>query len=218
MYGVEQCSNHEIGIPLTTNACEGGRLRCRMGAFTCANQHEKGMPDEVVNCVRAAWSSECSGEYINLRKERVQLKQRHWTHQALASRGRRIQGFAHFLVSPIRLRTFLEKSKNLPFIVHPPSLVGGRTTSRFYESGMGRSCAVSISMVPHINTRPEFLSLSISFNSIMVNTTPPANPIPVSPSPAEVLARLFPTPALPVTLGVTKTSGIKDQSRVQLHK
>ena len=29
----------------------------------------------------------------------------------------------------------------------------------------------------------------------MVNTVPPANLIPVVPSPAEVLARLFPTPA-----------------------
>lgn len=31
----------------------------------------------------------------------------------------------------------------------------------------------------------------------MVNTIPPANPIPVAPSPAEVLARLFPTPSFP---------------------
>lgn len=34
----------------------------------------------------------------------------------------------------------------------------------------------------------------------MVNTIPPANPIPVAPSPAEVLARLFPTPAPPPSI------------------
>jgi hypothetical protein len=34
----------------------------------------------------------------------------------------------------------------------------------------------------------------------MVNTIPPANPVPVSPSPPEVLARLFPTPAPPPSI------------------
>jgi hypothetical protein len=34
----------------------------------------------------------------------------------------------------------------------------------------------------------------------MVNTIPPANPVPVLPSPAKVLARLFPTPSPPPSI------------------